>query len=101
MKKILELMISLGLVAAVGTSMLGIGATDGKVYEEVNKLIVDAGASPIQIDLEETGKEIKESININKDGQVNVGEDFYIVLEKTFNEMFENPVNELMSNFGI
>lgn len=30
MKKILELMISLGLVAAVGTSMLGIGATDGK-----------------------------------------------------------------------
>ena len=101
MKKILELMISLGLVAAVGTSMLGIGATDGKVYEEVNKLLVDAGASPIQMDLEETEQAIKESININKDGQVNVGEDFYIVLEKTFNEVFETPVNELMSNFDI
>lgn len=95
MKKIVGFMISLSLFGAVSTSMLGIAAT------EINKIVVDAGASPIQIDLEETGKEIKESININKDGQVNVGEDFYIVLEKTFNEMFENPVNELMSNFGI
>lgn len=95
MKKIVGFMISLSLLGAVSTSMLGIAAT------EINKIVVDAGASPIQIDLEETGKEIKESININKDGQVNVGEDFYIVLEKTFNEVFENPVNELMSNFGI
>lgn len=95
MKKIVSFMISLSLLGAVSTSMLGMAAT------EINKIVVDAGASPIQIDLEETGKEIKESININKDGQVNVGEDFYIVLEKTFNEVFENPVNELMSNFGI
>lgn len=95
MKKIVGFMISLSLIGAVSTSMLGMAAT------EINKIVVDAGASPIQIDLEETGKEIKESININKDGQVNVGEDFYIVLEKTFNEMFENPVNELMSNFDI
>lgn len=95
MKKIVGLMVSLSLLGTVSTSMLGIAAT------ELNQVIVDAGASPIQIDFEETGKEIKESISVNEDGSVSVGEDFYIVLEKTFNEIFEKPVNELMSNFDI
>lgn len=101
MKKILELMISLGLVAAVGTSMLGIGATDEKVYEEVNKLLVDAGASPIQMDLEETEQAIKENIVENEDGTIEVKDGLYEALEEAFTKGFENPVNELMSNFDI
>jgi len=41
MKKIVGFMISLSLLGAVSTSMLGMAAT------EINKIVVDAGASPI------------------------------------------------------
>lgn len=52
-----------------------------KVYEEVNKLLVDAGASPIQMDLEETEQAIKENIVENEDGTIEVKDGLYEALE--------------------
>lgn len=95
MKKIVGFMISLSLLGAVSTSMLGMAAT------EINKIVVDAGASPIQMDLEETEQAIKENIVENEDGTIEVKDGLYEALEEAFTKGFENPVNELMSNFGI
>lgn len=95
MKKIVGFMISLSLLGAVSTSMLGMAAT------EINKIVVDAGASPIQMDLEETEQSIKENIVENEDGTIEVKDGLYEALEEAFTKGFENPVNELMSNFGI
>lgn len=53
------------------------------------------------MDLEETEQAIKENIVENEDGTIEVKDGLYEALEEAFTKSFENPVNELMSNFDI
>ena len=53
------------------------------------------------MDLEETEQAIKENIVENEDGTIEVKDGLYEALEEAFTKGFENPVNELMSNFDI
>lgn len=97
MKKMVELVISLATVAAIGTGIAGVGADSGTLYKSINKTLDGIGVKDVHC--EQIADDVSKYVVENEDGTVEIKDGLEGYLDNMFSQYFENPMDDLMSNF--